>query len=151
MQRHTVAIAETSRLIIRQLTINDAEFVLTLTNEPSSIESIGDKGLRSVANAERFKSEGPWTSQQKPGFGQFSIVLKKSGDLIGVCGLLYRVNLNSTDVGFVLLPEYWHQGFAFEAAQAVINYGHTVLGVENIVGLTSATNRPSINLLKNPV
>jgi RimJ/RimL family protein N-acetyltransferase len=98
MQRHTVAIAETSRLIIRQLTINDAEFVLTLTNEPSSIESIGDKGLRSVANAERFKSEGPWTSQQKPGFGQFSIVLKKSGDLIGVCGLLYRVNLNSTDV-----------------------------------------------------
>jgi len=32
-----VTIAETSRLIIRQLTINDAEFVLTLTNEPSSI------------------------------------------------------------------------------------------------------------------
>ena len=76
------------------------------------------------------------------------VELKQSGELIGVCGILYRVKLDLTDVGFALLPKYWRQGFAFEAARAVMDYGHSVLAVENIVGLTSETNIASINLLK---
>ncbi len=141
-------IAETPRLNIRELSIDDAAFVLALTNEPSTIENIGDKGLRSVADAERFIREGPWTRQQKPGYGQFAIELKQGGDLIGVCGILYRVKLDLTDVGFALMPKYWRQGFAFEAAKAVMTYAHSDLSVENIVGLTSDNNTASINLLK---
>ncbi|NOR20075.1 MAG: GNAT family N-acetyltransferase [Xanthomonadales bacterium] len=141
-------IAETSRLNIRQLSVSDAAFVLGLTNEPSTIENIGDKGLRSVADAEQFISNGPWTRQQRPGYGQFALELKHSGELIGVCGILYRVKLDLTDVGFALMPKFWRQGFAFEAARAVMDYGHSVLAVENIVGLTSGTNVASINLLK---
>lgn len=141
-------IVETPRLIIRELTIDDAAFVLALTNEPSTIENIGDKGLRSVADAERFILAGPWTTEQKPGYGQFAVELKPGGDLIGVCGILYRVKLDLTDVGFALMPKYWRQGFAFEAARAVMNYGHSVLSVKNIVGLTSENNTASINLLK---
>jgi len=141
-------IAETARLNIRQLSVNDAAFVLALTNEPSTIENIGDKGLRSVADAEQFISNGPWTRQQKPGYGQFALELKQTGDLIGVCGILYRVKLDLTDVGFALMPKYWRQGFAFEAASAVMNYGHSVLSVKNIVGLTSDNNTASIMLLK---
>lgn len=143
-----VVIADTPRLLIRELSINDAEFVLALTNEPSTIENIGDKGLRSVADAGRFIREGPWISQQKPGHGQFAMELKKSGALVGVCGLLYRPDLGLTDVGFALFPTYWRQGLAFEAAQAVMSYGYSVLGVENIVGLTSETNTASIRLLE---
>lgn len=141
-------IAETIRLNIRELSIADAAFVLALTNEPSTIENIGDKGLRSVADAEHFILEGPWTREQKPGYGQFAIELKPGEDLIGVCGILYRAKLDLTDVGFALLPKYWRQGFAFEAASAVMNYAHSVLHVKNIVGLTSENNTASINLLK---
>jgi ribosomal-protein-alanine N-acetyltransferase len=141
-------IAETPRLIIRKLSTEDAAFVLALTNEPSSIKNIGDKGLRSIADAEKFIREGPWTRQRQPGYGQFAIELKLSADLIGVCGILQRINLGLTDVGFALMPQYWRQGYALEAARAVMDYGHSVLGVERIVGLTSETNTASINLLK---
>ncbi len=141
-------ITETSRLKIRELTSEDAAFILALTNEPATIENIGDKGLRSVADAQRFISSGPWTAQQKPGYGQFAIELKHSGELIGVCGILYRIKLDLTDIGFALMPQYWRQGFAFEAASAVMDYGHNTLGISNIVGLTSKTNVASINLLK---
>ena len=140
-------IAETQRLNIRRLSVGDAEFVLAITNEPSVIENIGDKGLRSVADAKKFIREGPWTAQQKPGYGQFMIELKRGGHQIGVCGLLYRANLSLSDVGFALLPEYWRQGFAYEAANAVMNYGYTVLGLNKIAGLTSQSNTPSIMLL----
>ncbi len=77
-------ITETSRLKIRELTSEDAAFILALTNEPATIENIGDKGLRSVADAQRFISSGPWTAQQKPGYGQFAIELKHSGELISM-------------------------------------------------------------------
>jgi len=141
-------IAETSRLKIRQLTVDDAAFVLRLTNEPSTIENIGDKGLRTIDDAEQFILEGPWTEQHDQGYGQFAIELKTDNELIGVCGILYRTKLELTDVGFALLPAFWRQGFAFEAASAVMDYGHDVLGVYNITGLTSDSNMASISLLE---
>jgi RimJ/RimL family protein N-acetyltransferase len=141
-------IAETDRLKIRKLTTEDAAFVLALTNEPYVIEHIGDRGLRSISDAKAYILNGPWAQHCDQGYGQFAIELKPEGVLIGLCGILYRTKLELTDVGFALLSHYWRQGFAFEAVSAVMDYGHDVLGIRNITGLTSETNTASINLLK---
>jgi RimJ/RimL family protein N-acetyltransferase len=139
---------ETERLRLRRLTVEDAEFVLRLASEPSFLEHIGDKGLRTLEDAERFLRDGYWTCQDKPGYGQFLVELKGSGAPVGVCGLLYREKLRVSDIGFALLPEYWGSGLAFEAASAVLRYGSEELGVERIVGLTTTDNLPSIKLLE---
>ncbi|MEX1351095.1 MAG: GNAT family N-acetyltransferase, partial [Desulfobacterales bacterium] len=141
-------IIETKRLILRKITIEDAEFVLRLVNEPSFLSNIGDKGLKTLDDAERFILEGYWTNQERSGYGMFLVELKRGGDSIGACGLLYRKVLDVTDIGFAFLPEYWNRGFAYEAADAIMEYGHSTLGVNKIVGLTSADNLGSINLLK---
>ena len=78
----------------------------------------------------------------------FLVELKCGGDPIGVCGLLYRKVLDVTDIGFAFLPEYRNRGFAYEAAEAILKYGHSTLGVNKIVGLTSEDNLGSTNLLK---
>lgn len=143
-----MTITETPRLIIRKLNTNDAAFILTLTNEPSFIANIGDKGIRDLAAAERFIRVGVWTNQPRPGYGQFGVALKQSGELIGICGLLFRQNLGLTDIGYALLPSYWGQGYAFEAAEAVLAYGRSTLGLTQIVGLTSKDNIASIRLLQ---
>ena len=72
-------IVETTRLRIRKLTIEDAEFVFRLVNEPSFLANIGDKGVRNLEDAKRFILEGPWTGQQQPGWGQFAVVPRSSG------------------------------------------------------------------------
>ena len=141
-------ITETPRLKIREITVDDAAFVLELTNDPIVIANIGDKGLRSLADAERFIMEGPWTFQQEPGYGQFVVELKEECIPLGVCGILFREHLKLTDVGFAFLPQYRRLGYAFEAADAVMRYGHSVLCVANIVGLTSQSNPASIKLLE---
>lgn len=141
-------IAETSRLQLRELTVGDAEFILGLVNEPSFLANIGDKGVRTLADAREFILDGPWKRGQKPGYGQFMVELKPEGVPIGVCGLLYRERLDVTDVGCAFLPAYWRQGIATEAAIAVMEYGRTTLGVEKIVGLTSEENHASIALLE---
>ncbi len=141
-------IVETKRLILREITVEDAEFVLRLVNEPSFVSNIGDKGLKNLQDAERFILEGYWTNQGRLGYGMFLVELKGGRNPIGGCGLLYRKVLDVTDIGFAFLPEYWNRGFAYEAAEALLNYGHSTLGVNKIVGLTSEDNLGSINLLK---
>jgi RimJ/RimL family protein N-acetyltransferase len=141
-------ITETDRLRVRALALDDAEFILSLTNEPAFIANIGDKGVRSLDDARRFLAEGAWTNQPRPGHGQFLVELKIDGRPIGVCGLLYRERLDVTDVGFAFLSAYQGRGYAVEAARAVVDYGHRVLGIESIVGLASESNAASVRVLE---
>jgi RimJ/RimL family protein N-acetyltransferase len=141
-------IVETQRLLIRELTIDDAEFIFRLVNEPSFLENIGDKGVRNLEDARQFILNGPWASHRERGYGQFLVELKEGGDPIGVCGLLYRESLNLSDVGGAFLPQYWGRGFAPEAARAVIEYGRSTLGIGSIVALTKKDNLPSIRVLE---
>jgi RimJ/RimL family protein N-acetyltransferase len=141
-------IVETPRLRIRELTVDDAEFVFELVNEPSFLENIGDKGVRNVEDARQFILAGPWASHRERGYGQFLVELKEGGDSIGVCGLLFRESLNVSDIGCAFLPQYWRRGFAYEAACAVMEYGRSTLGIETIAGLTSEENLASIRMLE---
>lgn len=141
-------IAETARLRIRELTADDAEFILGLVNQPSFLENIGDKGVRTLEDAKEFIVEGPWAMHRDRGFGQFMVELKDGGASIGVCGILYRDRLEVSDVGGAFLPEYQRCGYGYEAVRAVMEYGRGRLGLERIVGLTSDKNIASIRLLK---
>ena len=132
-------IAETRRLRIRRLTDADADFVFHLVNQPSFLVNIGDKGVRTIDDAHRFILDGPWTARQPPGFGQFAVELKTTGELVGVCGVLYRERLDLTDVGCAFLPQHWRRGYASEAAAAVMSYAQNELGVERIVELAGAS------------
>ena len=143
-----MTIVETPRLRLRELTVDDADFVFRLVNEPSFLSNIGDKGVRNLDDARQFILEGSWTRQERHGYGQFLVELKERGVPIGICGLLYRESLDVTDVGFALLPEYWKRGFAYEAADAMVKYGHSTLGIDKIVGLTSEENLASISVLQ---
>ena len=140
-------IVETPRLRIRELTVDDAEFIFGLVNEPSFLENIGDKGVRNLEDARQFILEGPWASHRERGYGQFLVELK-DGDPIGVCGVLYREALDVSDIGCAFLPQYWRRGYALEAARAVMEYGRSTLGIEKIVGLTSEENIASIKALE---
>ncbi|RKX31875.1 MAG: GNAT family N-acetyltransferase [Verrucomicrobia bacterium] len=141
-------IVEAPRLRLRELTVDDAEFVFRLVSEPSFLSNIGDKGVRNLDDARQFILEGPWTRQKRHGYGQFLVERKEGGVPIGVCGLIYRESLDVTDVGFAILPEYWKRGFAYEAAEAMVQYGRSTLGIDKIVGLTSEENLASISVLE---
>ena len=144
----TSLIAETDRLRIRKLTTDDADFILRLVNEPSFLENIGDKGVRDLEDAKRFILEGPWAQHGHRGYGQFALELKEDGSVVGVGGLLFREKLDISDLGVAVLPEHWRQGFGYEAALAIMEYGRTELGIDTICGLTSEHNHASIKALE---
>lgn len=126
--------------------MNDAEFILRLLNEPSFIRCIGDRGVRSLDDARKYILDGPIASYERHGFGLYLIELTNGGVPIGICGLLKREFLDDVDIGFALLPEFWSQGYAYEAALAVMERARAE-GRTRVLAITSQDNAASIALL----
>lgn len=140
-------VVETDRLILRRLSLDDAGFILVLLNEPSFLRFIGDKGVRTLEDARKYILTGPMASYERHGFGLYLALRKQDGASIGICGLLKRDSLPDVDVGFAFLPEFCSQGYAFEAASAVMAHGRGVLGLKRIVAVTAPDNHGSLRLL----
>ena len=138
---------ETSRLTLRRLLFDDAPFLVDLLNQPSFIENIGDRGVRTIEDAHRYLREGPMAMYDRFGFGLWHTALK-SGEPLGMCGLLKRDNLPDVDVGFAFLPQFWGRGFAYEAAAATLRHGAQKFGLTRVVGVVSEGNAGSIRVLE---
>lgn len=141
-------VLDTNRLTLRWLTLKDALFILELLNEPSWLKYIGDKGVKTLADAQNYIQQGPVAMYGKLGFGLYLVELRCNQDAIGICGFLKRDSLDDVDIGFAFLPKFWGKGYAFESASAVIGYGRTVLGFSQILAITSPENHPSGRLLE---
>ncbi|MBD2677954.1 GNAT family N-acetyltransferase [Nostoc paludosum FACHB-159] len=80
---------------------------------------------------------------------QLAVVLKKENRLIGNCGI--RVNdseLREANIGYELNPLYWGQGYATEAAQAILKFGFTELKMHRIWSWCVAENIASSRVLE---
>ena len=138
---------ETARLALRRFTGADAAFLVELLNEPSFLRYIGDKGVRTEADACRYLEAGPLASYARHGFGLLRVELKESGEPVGMCGLLKRDWLDDPDIGFAFLPRAWSQGYARESAEAVLAEGRERFGLRRVLAITSPDNEASIGLL----
>jgi len=143
-----VPVLETARLSLRRLSLDDAEFILGLLNEPSFLRHIGDKGVRTKVDACQYISTGPRASYERFGFGLLLVELKAGKEPIGICGLLKRDWLDHADLGFAFLPRFWSKGYAFESASGVLAYARGTLGLKRILAITSQDNAASIGLLE---
>ena len=143
-----VMILETNRLSLRCLSVDDADFILQLLNEPSFIQNIGDRGVRTIEDARAYILKGPIASYEKHGFGLWLIEAKEPEARIGICGLLKRDVLADVDLGYALLPEFWSRGFALESVSAVLSYARDTLGLKRVVAVVNAENQSSIRLLE---
>ena len=141
-------ILETERLQLRRLSVDDAEFILRLLNEPSFIQNIGDRGVRTLDDARAYILKGPVASYEKFGFGLWMVESKPRATPIGICGLLKREVLEDVDIGYALLPEFWSQGYALESASAVMSYAREKLRATRVLAVVNADNQSSIRLLE---
>lgn len=141
-------IIETERLSLRELEpTKDAEFIYELLNTTKFLKYIGDRGVRSVADASRFIVDRYRESYRLYGFGLYLVELKDQGISIGMCGFVKRESLSYPDLGFAFLPEFERRGYGYESAAAVLEYGANVIGLNQIMAITSPDNHVSGKLL----
>lgn len=144
----SIHVLETDRLALRRFTLDDAAFAFELVNDPAWIQNVGDRNVHSLEDARGYLSRGALAAYEKVGFGMWAVTLKGSGELIGMCGLIKREELEDVDIGFAFLPQFRGHGYALESAKAVLDYGRAKVGLKRIVAIVSPSNRPSIRILE---
>ena len=140
-------VLRTKRLELRELAPDDDEFILRLLNEQGFLRFIGDKGVRTLADAREYLAKGPLDSYRRYGFGLYLTSLR-GGTPIGMCGLVKRDSLPDVDVGFAFLEHYWAKGYAAESAGAVLAWAGEHLRLPRIIAITAPDNAGSIAVLQ---
>lgn len=147
-QAQPFAPIETARLILRELDTRDAPFVVALVNDPDWLRHIGDRNVRTRADAEAFIADRLMAHYRERGFGFWLVVSKADGAAMGLCGLIKRDGLDDVDIGYAFLPAYRGMGIAFEAAGAAVAYARDRLGLKRLVAITGQDNAASARLLE---
>ncbi|OZG72280.1 hypothetical protein BTA51_16200 [Hahella sp. CCB-MM4] len=153
---------DTERLVVRELTMGDTDFVIDILNDPDFIRNVVDRGVRTKEDAENYLLEGPLKSYRDHGYGLFAVELKpgqkiKQGQIetdnkvadkpIGLCGLIKRDFLAAPDIGFAFLPDFRGQGYAKEAAMGTLRLARDELHIPQVMAITSKENVDSMTLL----
>jgi RimJ/RimL family protein N-acetyltransferase len=141
-------VALTERLVIRWFRREDADFVVRLLNEPTFIEHIADRGVRTPDQAVAYLEGGPLASCREHGHGLYLVARRNDLAPLGMCGLVRRDFLSAPDLGYAFLPEHVGKGYAFEAGAAVLEHGRRDLGMERCLAIVNPGNRRSIGLLE---
>lgn len=142
-------VIDTRRLTLRELdSAIDAEFIFELLNSPKFIRYIGDRGVRSPAEAAAFIEEHYQPSYRKHGFGLYAVESRQDEKAVGMCGFVRRKWLAGPDLGFAFLPQFERLGFGHESAAGILKHGMEVLGVRSVLAVTTLDNQESVRLLE---
>ena len=139
---------ETDRLVLTRLTLEDAPLMLSVWNDPAFIRYVGDRGIRTLAEARSALRDGALKLYADYGYGPYRMCRKTDGDSVGICGLFRRDGLEDTDIGFSTLPHYCGQGFGYEAACAVIEHARVDARLSRLTALVSPENAASVRLIE---
>lgn len=90
LQRKEDKLYETERLLIRPMSVEDADIIFELYNMPSFIKYIGDRNIRSLSDAENYIKSKFLPQFEKLGFGNYLIILKEGNRKIGGVGIFER-------------------------------------------------------------
>jgi len=138
----------TPRLLLREWRDDDIAAFAAMSADP--------EGMRYLSPLDK-AAAAAWVARMRRhwgehGFGNFVVELPGEASFIGVVGLNWvRWDLAFTpavEAGWRLVPAYWGQGYALEAARAAIDDGFNRLGLDEIVAYTVPGNRASWTVME---
>ena len=141
-------IYETERLFLSPTLIKDAAFVLELLNSPKWIQNIGDRKVHSLEEAEAYIRTKMLPQLEELGFGNYTLIRKTDGAKMGSSGLYNRDGIEGVDIGFAMLPEFEGKGYAFEAANKLMQLAKGEFQLSKVSGITLESNKASQGLLE---
>ena len=136
---------ETRRLVVRSFTTSDVADYAALVADPEVMKFLGD-GLPLEEAKARAYVEDCIENEDTLGFARYALVFRNSKEFIGFCG--YSPMDGYIDLGYRIARKHWGNGYASEAAQAVIRHGFERLGFERIVAIAYAENKRSIRVIE---
>jgi RimJ/RimL family protein N-acetyltransferase len=143
MSRTSEPLLETPRLRLRLMQADDVDALLAIFADPKVMAAFHAPPFDRVQMMQWVQRN--LDHQATHGYGLFSVLVKANGLLIGNCGLeLMEVEgTRVAELGYDFRSDYWNQGYASEAAQAVRDYAFEQLQLPRVISLIRVGNMPS--------
>lgn len=135
-------IFETERLFLRELNENDFGALCKIMQDEETMYAY--EGAFSDEEVEEWLDR-QLSRYREYGFGLWAVVLKETGEVIGQCGLTMQPwkNEKVLEIGYLFQRQFWHNGYASEAAAACKKYAFEVLKADEVCSIIRDTNLPS--------
>ena len=136
-------VLETERLYLREISNDDSQLLHEIFSDAETMRYYPktlDKD-ETIAWIEKVVK-----NYEKYGAGMWACHLKSTDEFVGHIGLHFHDNVDGqfeVEVGYLLLRQHWHKGYATEAAKASLKYGREKLGYQRIISLIRPENLPS--------
>jgi RimJ/RimL family protein N-acetyltransferase len=133
---------ETERLLMRGFTDEHLDGLAEISADPEVTKWVGDPdGLSREETWRRIAYfVGHWELR---GFGQWALLERDSGRLVGRAGLLQPEGWPGLEVGWLVGREFWGRGYAPEAGRAALDWARDALGAEHVISLIEDANERS--------
>lgn len=139
---------ETERLKLRAIKKSDVEDINEYASNPKTSEYLLWEKHKSIEYTKRFV-DIVLAKYRLSEYHDWAIVLKENQKMIGTCGLTRIDEENSiAEIGYVLNPSYWGNGYATEAAKKMIDFAFNVIGVNRVEARFLFGNEASLNVMK---
>lgn len=141
-------ILETERLILRELEQSDFDDLAGILQNPRVMYAYEHDFTDEDVQVWLDRQRGRYA---KYGFGLWASVLKSTRVMIGQAGLTMQPYKGSEvlEIGYQLKEEYWHQGYAREAAAACKHYAFQILKAPKVHSIIKVDNLPSIRVAES--
>lgn len=141
-------VLETERLLLRDITTEDAEDILAFFSDCQVMRYYGSNPKKTIGEIEDLikRLRDGYESRVRIRWG---ITLKGSGRIIGTCGF-HNMDMDDrrAEIGYELARDYWRQGIMSEAVSKVIDYGFGEMSINRIEAFYDPKNEASERLLK---
>lgn len=139
---------ETERLILRDFVPSDWQRVLEYQSDPLYLRYY-EWTERTPEAVQEFVGWFIDHQKENPRIRfQLAVTLKSNGLLIGNCGVrMDKADAIQADIGYELDPAFWNQGYATEAAHAIVDFGFQHFHVHRIWSCCVADNLGSAHVL----
>lgn len=147
IQFNSIESFATQRLVARKLKASDLDQFMVMHTNPEVMKTLG--GIRTK---EEIRDNLAWNLKQwqDNGVGLWMFYLIPTQEWIGRGGLR-KVEVDGeieTEINYVLMPQYMHQGFATEIAKACIEIAFEKIHLDNVVAFTLTTNTASKRVME---
>jgi RimJ/RimL family protein N-acetyltransferase len=140
----------TERLLLRPLTVGDADALLAYRSQPDVCRYVPFEPMDRQLISERLAKQ--WATTTLTDEGQavtLGIELARSGELVGDVVLFWHSREHrGGEIGYILNPDFAGHGYATEAAHAMLRLGFDELGLHRIVARIDERNEASANVAR---
>ncbi|WP_318311680.1 GNAT family N-acetyltransferase [Flagellimonas crocea] len=144
MSKYLLENQATERLIFRKLEASDFEDWLPFYHNPKSTQYW--EGLPTdPIEACRTQFDRVFERYENDLGGMNALISKETGALVGICGLLVQTvdDIQELEIGYSILPKFWLQGYAFEAAQECKEFAFENNFADTLISIIHVDNVPS--------